>query len=222
MDFFIGTILPWSMAWAPYGWLLCNGQQVPINSYQPLYALIGTTFGGDGKTYFNLPDLQGRYPVGMGQSPIPGVAACVLGAKHDSNGQVTLMPNNLPPHTHMITNTVNSSGGSAQVNLPINIPVNADTTAVLTNVPTNNMLAQGKAGSSTPANIYTSSNPATNVTLKSFNAQGTVNIPNPTVTVTSSCSAAGGATNVSAFDIAPNSLCINYIIAWNGIFPTKP
>jgi microcystin-dependent protein len=222
MDVFVGTILPWSTDWAPEGWQLCQGQLLTISQYNVLYAVIGTKFGGDGVNNFALPDLRGRFPVGIGQSPYSGVEACNLGDVHNSTGQVTLVQGNLPPHTHSITNTVKcSGGGSVSVSLPINIPVNADTTAALTNVPTNNMLAQGKAGTNV-ANIYTSSTPTTNATLKSFNAQGSINVPDPTVTVTSTCSDAGGAQPVTSFDIRPHSLCINYIIAVTGIYPAKP
>jgi microcystin-dependent protein len=222
MECFVGTILLCAFNYAPNGWMLCNGQSLLISQYVALYSLIGTKYGGDGVKNFNLPDLRGRFPVGMGQSPYSGVVACNLGDVHNSTGQVSLVSGNvpLPLHTHSITNTVNcTGGGSVQVSLPINIPVNADTTAALTNVPTNNMLAQGKAGTNV-ANIYTSSTPTTNATLKSFNAQGSINVPAPTVTVTSTCGAAGGAG--APFDIRPHSLCINYIIAVTGIYPERP
>ncbi|WP_459481357.1 phage tail protein [Clostridium saccharoperbutylacetonicum] len=221
MDVYLGTILPCVFDYAPEGWALCDGRSLPVSQNQALYSLIGNAYGGN-NVNFNLPDLRGRFPVGMGRSSTPGVAPCVLGAKHDSVGGVTLTSANvpMPAHTHTITNTVSSNGGTAQVSLPINIPVNADTSATLTNVPTNNMLAQGKAGTTTPANIYTSSNQATNVNLKPFDAKGNINIPAPAVTVTSVCGAASGG-NVPV-DIRPNSLCINYIIAIVGYYPPRP
>lgn len=72
-DFYIGTILPWAMDFAPQGWALCQGQSLQISQYQALYSLIGVKYGGNGTTTFNLPDLRGRFPVGMGgTNPISG------------------------------------------------------------------------------------------------------------------------------------------------------
>lgn len=64
MDAFIGTILAWPLSWAPSGWMICAGQTIPILQNQALYALIATTYGGDGVSNFALPDLRGRFPIG--------------------------------------------------------------------------------------------------------------------------------------------------------------
>jgi microcystin-dependent protein len=68
MESFIGQILMVGFNFAPYGYMLCQGQTLAISQYQALYALLGSTFGGDGKATFNLPDLAGRVPVGFGPS----------------------------------------------------------------------------------------------------------------------------------------------------------
>ena len=69
MDPFIGEIRLVPFNFAPKGWALCAGQLLPINQNQALFALLGTTYGGDGRTTFALPDLRGRVAVVAGQPP---------------------------------------------------------------------------------------------------------------------------------------------------------
>jgi microcystin-dependent protein len=69
MDPFIGEIRLVPFNFAPRGWAICEGQLLPINQNQALFALLGTTYGGDGRTTFALPDLRGRIPIGAGQPP---------------------------------------------------------------------------------------------------------------------------------------------------------
>ncbi len=69
MDPFIGQIILFAGNYAPQGWAFCNGQLIPIQSNQALYALLGTTYGGNGTTTFGLPDLRGRAPIHFGQGP---------------------------------------------------------------------------------------------------------------------------------------------------------
>lgn len=99
MDNFIAEIRPFAGNYAPEndGWLPCDGRLLQINSYQALYALLGTTFGGDGVNTFGIPDLRSRLPVDAGQGA--GLSNYVRGATggHES---VTLSIANLPPHNH--------------------------------------------------------------------------------------------------------------------------
>lgn len=93
-DPFLGEIRIHAFDFAPRGWALCNGQLLPINQNQAVFALLGTTYGGNGQTTFALPDLRGRVPLHFGpQNP--------LGAR---SGQVavTLATSQLPPHTHAV------------------------------------------------------------------------------------------------------------------------
>ena len=106
MDAYIGTILAWAPTFAPQGWMFCSGQTLPINQYQAVFALIGTTYGGDGRTNFCLPNLCGRHPIGsstMGQ--VPGLTPHPLGAV---GGQESITPV-LPSHTHTADTSVNVS-----------------------------------------------------------------------------------------------------------------
>jgi len=95
---YIGHIMPVAFDFAPRGgWLLCQGQILPIAQYQALFAVLRTTHGGDGRTTFALPDLRGRVPLGAGNGP--GLTPRALGAKVGSES-VTLTLNQLPSHTH--------------------------------------------------------------------------------------------------------------------------
>jgi microcystin-dependent protein len=92
MDPFLGEIKLVSFNFPPKGWALCNGQLLPINQNQALFALLGTTYGGNGQTNFALPNLRGRVPVHMGDMNPLGTAA---GAS-----SVTLTQAQLPAHMH--------------------------------------------------------------------------------------------------------------------------
>jgi microcystin-dependent protein len=91
-DPFLGEIRMISFNFAPRGWALCNGQLLPINQNQALFALLGTTFGGNGQTNFALPDLRGRAPLHVG-------SGFVLGQKAGEENH-TLTTAELPSHTH--------------------------------------------------------------------------------------------------------------------------
>jgi microcystin-dependent protein len=89
---FLGEVKLVSFNFAPKGWALCNGQLLPINQNQPLFALFGTIYGGNGTTNFALPNLQGRIPVGRGAQFVQGQVG----------GEVahTLQLGELPQHAH--------------------------------------------------------------------------------------------------------------------------
>ena len=89
---YVGEIRIFAGNYAPYGWAFCNGATLPISGNDVLFNLIGTTYGGDGQTTFNLPDLQGRVPVHVG----PGFA---LGQKAGVEA-VTLTTSQIPAHGH--------------------------------------------------------------------------------------------------------------------------
>src|ERR1700733_4989646 len=97
MEAFLATILLWAANYAPKNWMFCWGQTLPINQNTALFALLGTTFGGDGVSVFKLPDFRGRVPVGVG--PNPGNSTYVLGQVGGSES-VTLTINNMPAHNH--------------------------------------------------------------------------------------------------------------------------
>ena len=94
---YVGEIRMVGFNFAPQGWARCDGQTLPISQNDTLFALIGTTYGGDGQVTFNLPDLRGRLPVHAGQGP--GLSNRLLGEKSGTE-TVTLTAQQLPSHTH--------------------------------------------------------------------------------------------------------------------------
>ena len=100
MDPFIGQIIMFAGNFAPQGWALCDGQLLPISQNSALFAILGTTYGGDGRVSFALPDLRGRVPVHPGQGP--GLSPYALGQKAGAEN-VTLNITQIPGHTHAFT-----------------------------------------------------------------------------------------------------------------------
>ena len=94
---FLSEIRLMSFVFAPKGWALCNGQLMPINQNQALFSLLGTTFGGDGRVNFALPDLRGRTPIHVG-------SGYTLGEKGGEQAH-TLSIAELPEHVHVLSAT---------------------------------------------------------------------------------------------------------------------
>ncbi|NNM83231.1 MAG: phage tail protein [Burkholderiales bacterium] len=113
MDGFIGEIRPFAFGFVPQGWLPCNGSSLPIAQYSVLYAIIGTIYGGNGTSTFNLPNLNGSTPVGSGNSPSTG--NWPLGGQSGTES-VTLTTNEIPAHNHAVNMEVVSSPTNIQSN----------------------------------------------------------------------------------------------------------
>jgi microcystin-dependent protein len=96
-DQFVAEIRICPFNFAPTGWALCNGQLLPISQNTALFSLLGTTYGGDGKSTFALPDLRGRAPLHPGQGP--GLSLYSLG-QAGGEASVTLHPSEIPAHDH--------------------------------------------------------------------------------------------------------------------------
>src|SRR6185369_14868497 len=106
---FLSEIRIMSFVFAPKGWALCNGQLLPINQNQALFSLLGTTYGGDGRVNFGLPNLQGRLPMHMG-------GGHTLGERGGEQGH-TLTISEIPTHTHVqngtsVTGTLNNGASN--------------------------------------------------------------------------------------------------------------
>lgn len=105
---FLSEIRIMSFVFPPKGWALCDGQLLPINQNQALFSLLGTTYGGDGRVNFGLPDLRGRVPIHMGSGH-------TLGERGGEQAH-TLSISELPEHVHQ----ANASGVNATTTLPNN------------------------------------------------------------------------------------------------------
>ena len=91
-DQYIGEIRLFAGNFAPRGWAFCNGQTLPIQQYAAVFAILGVTYGGDGRTNFALPDLRGRVPVHSGNSMSPGLSPVILGERAGSETTVVNPP----------------------------------------------------------------------------------------------------------------------------------
>jgi microcystin-dependent protein len=205
-DPYMGTVMPVAFQFAPQDWQTCAGQNLPVNQNSALYSLLGTTFGGSQSQNFNLPDLQGRTIVGQGILNLNGsVSQYVAGAKGGAVN-ATLSTANVPlaPHVHPL------SSGSASANVSIQGSTTGATSAtpVAGSVPA---VATGKfGGEDVEVMIY--GPPSTpGVTI----GTGTVSLTGLTV-------GANTPTGATPFSIREPYLTMYYIIATNGIYPTRP
>jgi len=112
-DPFVAEIRIFPFNFAPKGWAWCNGQLLPISQNTALFSLLGTTYGGDGKSTFALPDLEGSAPMHPGQGP--GLSLHDLGETGGSE-TVSLLESEIPAHTHNFT----ASQGDGTDQTPVN------------------------------------------------------------------------------------------------------
>src|ERR1700759_4655229 len=106
---FLGQLDIFSFNFAPKGYAQCNGQLLPINQNQPLFALLGTTYGGDGRTNFALPDLRSRVAISMGSGH-------TLGERGGEENH-TLNISEMPQHNHnLMSDNVNNGNASTPAN----------------------------------------------------------------------------------------------------------
>lgn len=133
---FLGEVRLMSFSFAPKGWALCNGQLLPINQNQALFSLLGTTYGGDGRVSFALPDFRGRVPLHVGSGH-------TLGERGGEQAH-TLSVQELPPHAHTL------QASSATGNTPL---------------PAGNVLADSPSQLYAPATASTTLHPGTVTTV---------------------------------------------------------
>jgi microcystin-dependent protein len=112
MDPFVAEIRIFPFNFPPKGWAFCDGQILPLSQNTALFSLLGTTYGGDGKSNFALPNLQGMTPIFYGQGP--GLSLHDIGETGGSE-TVTLLSTEIPSHGHMV-NATTSKGNSDQPN----------------------------------------------------------------------------------------------------------
>lgn len=114
-DQFVAEIRIFPFNFAPTGWAFCNGQLMPISQNTALFSLLGTTYGGDGKSTFALPNMQGNSPMHPGQGP--GLSLHDLG-EIGGTETVTLLQTEIPAHTHGLSATTTASSFDGDSNNP--------------------------------------------------------------------------------------------------------
>jgi len=213
MDPFVGEISYVAFDYAPNGWFQCDGQTLPISQYSALYSLLGTKYGGDGTTNFKLPDMRGKVPVHQGQSP--GYSNFTMGQTSGAEN-VTLTATQLPTHSHPATAVSTSTSAVAPGASATSTLKAANATGDMT-TPGSNAIATSSAALT---KIY-SSTTAPNVNMHAGSIETTlsgVNV-NTTTTTTVTVSNAGGSQPLS---IMQPYTTVNCIIAWDGIYPSRP
>lgn len=225
MEPILGQIILWAGSFVPTGWMLCDGRSLPIAQNQALYSIVGVTYGGDGVSNFNLPDLRSAIPMGV-DSRVPngqngkktGAATVTMNAT--GSGSITVGVNNLPAHTHAATFTP-SGGGTGTASVNVNIPAITDAGTTGVNAPAGAILGPPST-SAKPYNTGTS-----NTNLRTFTATGTATVPASTGTVAIANTGNGQAmplsvvVPISVSTIQP-SLYLSYIIATQGVYPERP
>lgn len=149
---FIGEVKIFGFSFSPRGYDYCSGQTYSIAEYSALFALIGTTYGGNGQTTFNLPDLRGRVPIGQGQGP--GLPDYSMG-EAAGNPDVTLTTANIPAHIHTVNNLsvkIKASNTTADENAAAGLFPGLAASAVYTASPDPNVFTGGTqvSGSTDP------------------------------------------------------------------------
>jgi microcystin-dependent protein len=202
MEGTVGEIRLFGGTFAPANWLLCQGQTLPISNNEPLYTIIGTMYGGDGVSTFNLPDMRSKVVIGAGQSI--GLSNYIIGQTGGSEN-VTLTAVTIPTHTHAATVQANLTVASAALTL----------NGAAGGAGGGSSAAGSLLGTDTNAGIY-SSNRSANLAKMSLQSvqfnQSTLN----TIPVPSGVS--GGSSPHT--NIQPYS-AVNYIICCVGIFPSR-
>ena len=213
-DPYMGTVMPVAFQFAPQDWQTCQGQNLPVNQNSALYSLLGTTFGGTNSQNFNLPDLQGRTIVGQGILNLNGsVSQYVAGAKGGAVN-ATLSTANVPLAAHIHPLSSGSASGTVTIN-------GTTGPAMFTSPSSGNVLATANYApdlsdpdTTNPVNIYGPAAPA-NGGVATPIGTGSVSLTGLTV-------GANTPTGATPFSIREPYLTMYYIIATNGIYPTRP
>lgn len=209
MDEYIGVIKMFIGNYAPQGYLMCQGQTLPIQQYQALFSIIGVTYGGNGTTNFMLPNLQSRIPIGYGQGS--GLSTYNLGQAGGVE-TVTLTEGQMPPHLHQVGAT----------SLAGNIKIRTSDSTADSYAAFNNAIAQAAAK-------LTPSSPNTE-RPQLFSATPTFaenNYLHASTVDTSGFSVSGPSATAIAGGSQPHEnrqpfLTVNFIICINGIYPSRP
>lgn len=220
---FLGEIRMVGFNFAPNGWAPCDGRLLPIAQNSALFALLGTTYGGDGISNFGLPDLRGRAAVGMGTGP--GLTTIVQGERSGTES-VTLTTGQMPQHAHPAAFVGQASGVSGSLSTSVSVDVGTSTANPMVppaaGATTFLSATTGKVGLNNVAfsGLYTNTAPdATKAQLGGITASTTAGSLSATAAGTVTVGPAGASQPVP---LRNPYLGSNFIIALEGIFPSRP
>ncbi len=206
-DGYLGEIRIFAGNFAPRKWAFCAGQLLDISTNQALFSIIGTIYGGDGRTTFGLPDLRARVVVGAGDGRSKGLSVVPEGAIFGLE-TTSLYTANLPAHTHAATVTGIQATGKTEISIPASTET-GNTTEPGANV----ILSLGEVQKNNDElNLYSTENSDT--TLKPFSAPVNVLITDGNVNV-------GQTGQNMPFNNLQPSLGVNYIICIDGLYPSR-
>jgi len=205
-DAFIAMIIGFAPNFTPRNWSSCSGQQLAISTNTALFSLIGTIYGGDGRTTMALPDLRGRAPIGAGHGS--GMDTYVQGQRVGQE-RVTLTPLEMPKHSHTATLQVNVDAKALMHGVNEEASTGDPTDAVVAN----SVYQQSRAVKH-DVNSYVKSPDSSKLVAMSDDAIKTTTTASGTVTIAETGAA------VPHENRSP-SLVINWIIALEGIYPSR-
>ncbi|TDX01979.1 phage tail protein [Dinghuibacter silviterrae] len=191
MEPYLGSLLIFGGNFAIRGYALCNGQTLPISAYTALFSILGTFYGGNGVNNFQLPDMQGRVPIGMGNGI--GLSPYVIGQKGGTEA-ISLTTQNLPAHSHTVP----------ALSVTVNVS-NTQATSPTASAGTNTLSQPYDPVALNAVNLYS-------------NAAANTVITTGATTVAGNTGLTGG--NIPVSIIQPY-LAINFQIALTGVFPSR-
>lgn len=211
MEGMIGEIRMFGGNFAPRSWGLCQGQLLAISSNTALFSILGTTFGGDGRTSFGLPDFRGRAPIGQGRGP--GLSSWSLGERAGSE-TVTLNVTQMPVHSHTTSVTQPVVAGATMTG---KVNVSSGSATLQTATVGASIATPGSGSGRSFAGTLGFNTTAPDIALNSASFAGTVTgIGLSPVGVQ-----VNNAGNQQAHSNIQPSLGINFIICMFGIFPSR-
>lgn len=209
-DGYLGEIRMVAFNFEPRNWAFCNGQTLSIAQYNALFALLGTVYGGDGRSTFNLPNLQGRVAIGFGQGT--GLPGYVLG-EAAGRESVTLSQVQLPTHSHVATFTPAGGGGGTPT---VDVTVNGSSATANSNSPNGNYIAGLTEVNRLTGQLFVN-NPAANTLGSIAGVSATISgVPGAGGTVVNQNAGLG-----QPFSIEPPYLAVNFVICTQGLYPSR-
>lgn len=201
MEGYIGEVRGFAGNFAPRTWAFCSGQLLSIAQNTALFSILGTTFGGDGRTTFALPDLRGRAPIHSGTGP--GLSTRALGSESGTETN-TMTINQLPVHTHYIVGGVLPISGQMTATMKVNNTSGTDSN------PSGNYLgveggAIGLYESTSDSNLHS----------------GAISVDSSGLSVDTSSITLGNTGGATPINNMQPYLVINWIICMMGVFPSR-